>query len=189
VSFLRFFSFMLVMLPALASAPSKDPFSKITVKSQRALLSKNKKDSSRFCLQYKTKVFVTLADSTTVSSDLLDVFVNTKKTKEGTASGVERIVFKDRVKMDRENRHIKADTVEILAQEKLCMLKGNVIIEQKNDGKKSIPVVTKCERAQFSWEKDEVELVGSETKPVRTKIELGGRVQAKREKKAEKKTT
>ena len=180
--------FSLLLLPALASvqleALSKDPFSKITVKSQRALLSKSKNDSSRFCLQYKTNVSVTLADSTTVSSDILDVFVNTKKDKEEGTSDVEKIVFKDRVKMNRENRHIKADMVEIFAQEKRCMLKGNVVVEQKNDGKKSVPVVTRCEQAQFFWGKDEVELVGSETKPVCTKIELGGRVRAKQEKKA-----
>jgi len=166
-----FFIFLLNITSCFAKE-SIDPFSKIIVKSDSALFSKDKKDSSLFNLKYKGNVRVSFADSTKITSENLKIFVRTKNSK----NDIEKIVLEKDVKLNRENRKVQADKVELLVPLSLCKVNGNVKIEQMQNGEKDIPVSTECESAQFRWDKEEIELTGNEEKPVSTTIELGGKL-------------
>jgi lipopolysaccharide export system protein LptA len=156
-------------------------FSKITVTSQTALFKKDKKNSSIVHLKYSKNVHVTLDDGSTVDTDNLDVFVNTK------TNGIEKIIFSDKVFVRRGNKKLWADRAELLVVEKLCKLNGHVRVEQLRDEKNDIPVTTECEQAIISWESDEIELSGSAMEPVSTIIKLEGRLRSLSRKNKEKK--
>lgn len=154
-----------VITPCFAEE-KKDPFSKITITSQSAFF--GKAGPSLFNVQYKKDVLVTLADSSTIKSDLLEASFRGKE-------ALEKIVFKNNVFVTREHRKISADYVELIIEEKMCKLKGHVKIEQKKTDK-DVPLITECEEALVKWESDELTLVGSESSPVNTTIELGGKL-------------
>lgn len=163
--------FLLVPVACLAV----DPFSKITVKSCSATFQKKKDATGIFCLKYKKNVHVTFADDTTISSDFLDVFVKNKKMKkldEKAKPELDRVVFKDNVKVNRKNQKVQADKVEVFVEKKLCKLEGNVKVEQFKQDKKDIPIVAECEKAYIHWEDDEITLEGDDENPVSTTIEL-----------------
>jgi len=156
----------LLFTPCLAKEKT-DPFSKITVKSKKALFKKVKDEKSKFHLQYKGDVLVTFADSTTIKSDKLELFV-----QSSSDSNVEKIIFKDNVHVNRNNQEVWADNAEIIVPKKICELSGHVKIKQTKQKEKDIPLCTECERARIVWGKDEVELVGDDNKPVSTTIEF-----------------
>lgn len=162
------------------SPSTNDPFKKITVTSQNATFQKDKKNKSTIYLQYSDKVHVKFADSSTVSSDKLEIFV-----EKGDAK---KIVFKNNVRMNRNNQKVRADLVEVLVGEKRCDLRGNVRVEQVKKKENDVPIVTECAHARLKWEDEEVELVGSDKSPVSTTIQLGGRLRVL-QKKNKKKTT
>jgi len=163
---------------------SIDPFSKITVKSKNAIFQKDEVDKSTIRLQYKDNVQVTFADSTTVSSDKLEIFVATEKSKkfEHSSADVKRVVFKNNVRMNRQNQKVQADEVEVIVSDERCELRGHVKIEQVKVTDKDIPLTTECDRAQIAWNSQEIQLIGSERKPVSTVIELRGKLRKFRRK-------
>lgn len=160
-------------------AEKLDPFSKITVKSERACFKKMPQDNSSFSLQYKDNVHVCFADSTTVSADQLEVIVQDK-------TAVERVIFKNNVVVRREHRNVYADNVEIRVHEKLCTLSGHVRVEQLKNGQGELPMCTMCEKARVHWGSDKIELVGCDETPVCTTIELGGKLRLFHKKRSEK---
>lgn len=170
-----FFLFLILFSRILFAAT--DPFSKITVKSQNAVFQKDKNDESLVHLQYNDDVQVTFADESTVSSDHLEIFVRTGSLKkdEKTGPDVEKVVFKDNVCMDRKNQKVRADIVEVFTADKRCELHGHVKIEQIKQAERDVPLVTKCERAELRWDSEEIELIGTDRRPVSTVIELGGK--------------
>ena len=87
------------------------------------MFQKERSDKKNIRLRYKDAVRVTFADQTTVSSDLLDVFVEAGKEAK-------RVVFTGRVAMNRQNQKVFADEAEIFVPEKRCELRGHVKVEQ-----------------------------------------------------------
>jgi len=194
---LLFLLFTFLSLSCSVTKKNKDlhtrvPFEKITVTSSSALFSRDTKDPSRFCLHYTGNVFVTLADGTTIESESLKIFlhtsvartsaVHTSSKKTSDEKNIEKIFFSSRagqgkpgshvsrVRVNRENRKLQADTLEIVVAKKLCLLEGNVKVEQIKKSKQDIPGVTRCHRAKFWWDRDEIEFAGSSEKPVETTI-------------------
>jgi OstA-like protein. len=168
--------FLLLFVSTCSADIKPDPFSKITITSRSAFLHKTD-PKGLFCLHYRNNVFVTLADATTIHADSLKVFVHAQQSGKNTE--IEKVVFEQGVRIKRENRDVTADKVEILIPKKVCMLVGHVHIQQVKQGEKDVPAVTVCEHAQFSWDTEEFELYGSDTKPIETIIELGGKFSKK----------
>lgn len=156
-----------------------DPLSKIKVQSQRAFFCRNKENKERFCLQYKGNVFVELADSTTIKADFLEIFVQGKglKNLQGTSdTGIEKIIFKHNVFVDRKNRKVRADFAELIVPKKLCKLDGNVLIEQVKEDGDDIHLKTECDTARICLETDKIDLCGTQSSPVDTTIKLDGKL-------------
>jgi len=165
---------LLFLLPTVLQAV--DPMSKVTVKSDRAVI---KKDKDAINVEYQENVQVILADSTTVLSNKLQVL--------GEKTDVQKIIFTDNVRMDRQNQKVTADEVEIIIGAKTCHLRGNVTVEQTKQKDSDIPMKTACQKAVLQWDTNSVELVGNQRQQVKTVIELGGKarnLQKKRKKQA-----
>lgn len=158
-------------------AENIDPFSKITVTSQNAIFEREKKGSSLFRLMYSENVNVVFADSSTVSSDTLEIFMNSEKEKDSTSSQLKKVIFKKNVVLTRKNHNIYADNIELAIEKKICKLSGNVKIRQIKQREKDIPFMTECEEALLKWEDEQVTLVGNKQQPVCTTIEVGERLQ------------
>lgn len=185
---MRKYIFLLVFFGALAGGEAfagTNPFSKITVKSQKAIFQKELADAKDVArLEYSDDVHVTFADKTTVSSDFLEVFVATRPGTE-----VQRVVFKKNVRMKRLNQKVQADEIEVVVSKKMCELRGNVKVEQVKKKESDVPLKTKCGHATLRWDCEEVELIGSQAQPVSTTIELAGNLRKLQNKKQQKGNT
>jgi len=171
-------SLLLIYLPIKTINPnSPNPFDLVTIKSKNASVEKSSDDKNIWKLKYQNNVSVLFSDSSTVSSDSLEVI------SSGIGSDVKKVIFKDNVHLTRLNQKIDADEVEFFVQEKVCKMFGNVKVEQTKQKEKDVPVTTCCNEAQLNWETGEVNLIGNDDAPVITQISLENRVKTPKKKK------
>ena len=169
---------ILILLITPLGLFAQDPFSKITITSDSAVVRRLKKESDSFSLKYKDNVHVKFADETTIDSGSLKVLLK-KKSKES----IEKIIFKKSVFLKRDNQDVHADCVEIVPEKKLCLLTGNVKVTQKElkkldgkENKKNIPFIACANKAKFFWDSEEIQLEGDSKNPVSTIIKLEGKL-------------
>lgn len=166
-----------------------DPLSKITIKSSRATCSKNKTDSKDIVLKYLDNVKVEFADLSTVTSQELEVICNLSKTptkvlpeKNGAKSlpekttqalsNFKKITFSKNVVINKNEFKATADYADILVDQRLCSLRGNVQIEHKKKSPKDVPVHVKSDAATIRLDSQKILLAGSSKNPVSTVIDL-----------------
>lgn len=170
-----------------------DPLSKITIKSSRATCSKNKTDPKDIVLKYLDDVQVEFADHSTVTSQELEVICNLSKTptkvlpeKNGAKSlpqksseksskalsNFKKITFSKNVVINKDEFKATADYADILVDQRLCSLRGNVQIEHKKKSPKDVPVHVKSDAATIRLDSQQILLAGSSKNPVSTVIDL-----------------
>lgn len=155
---------------------AQSPFSSIKITSNSALIEKSKSDKKLIHVSYAGNVRVKLADGSFINSEKLDLLVDSKASgadsKGEKSVPVKKAVFKKNVYAKKQHQQVHADRLELFVQEKKCYLSGNVLIEQTKQKKRDIPLQTKCNEAEVSWDTEEITLLGSAKKPVETIIEL-----------------
>jgi len=182
----KVFLFPVFFLPIFLVAHSEDPFSEITVSSDKALFKRVEAHPETYRLEYDGDVSVSLADGTIVTSKNLKVFVKTgghgpsRAVHEdnflGSEPEVEQVVFLENVEISRKNQKILADRIEIVVPEKCCYAKGHVKIMQESEGEVEVPLQAECAYAQIRWEDDEIFLRGDKNRPVCTRLILGKKI-------------
>ena len=164
-------------------APSIDPFSKINITSDFATCKMiqdsdtNKKSSlKQFVFQYEKNVNVVFADQSTITAGCLNiVFENTKiQKKDAFLEHFKKVTFTDNVQITNAQHKAVADKIEIILPKKLCVLEGNVIIQQLKTKKTDIPIIIKSERAELNLVDGCISLIGNADCPVSTTISLEG---------------
>ncbi|MBS1988283.1 hypothetical protein JST56_04785 [Candidatus Dependentiae bacterium] len=167
---------------------SIDPLSKITIKSSRATCGKNKTDSKDIVLTYLDDVHVEFADHSTVTSQELEVICNLNKSpsktlpeksgnkssdqKSKALSQFKKITFSKHVVINKDEFKATADYADILVDQRLCSLRGNVQIEHKKKSPKDVPVQVKSDAATIRLDSQQILLAGSSKSPVSTVIDL-----------------
>lgn len=156
-----------------------DPFSKITVKSIKARCAPVEK-SKTLLLKYADSVVVTLADSSRITADELNVFLekshsnkidSENRSKMGQVC--QKLSLAGKIYFCRGKHEIRADQAEIDVLSALCTLKGNVVIIQHGVSKESKPVEVTSPHATYNFKTEELVLVGSSSDPVSTTLLLG----------------
>lgn len=169
-----------------------DPFSKITITSEKATCKKSDTAKDVFVFNYIGNVVVVLADSSKITSKSLEITLDGKnikifeenktQTKKNKAqndsdkkpSQVKKIIFKNNVQILNQNRQACSDTAEINMQENTCKLEGNVkIIQHKTAQKKDTPLNIQSNSALINLKTSEITLLGNSSEPVSTVVELG----------------
>jgi lipopolysaccharide assembly outer membrane protein LptD (OstA) len=173
---------------------SIDPLSKIVITSKSAIIKKDQYYPDNYTLTYYDDVWVTFADQSKVSSNELEIVLDTTKIKKNLDSDplqtnttdhtipnqnndlnqFKKITFKNKVHIQNTNRTIDANTAELYLSEKICKLFGNIKIKQNKEQPKDLPILTECEKAILNIETEEITFLGDSQKPVSTTIEIIG---------------
>jgi len=173
--------FLVILQTRLFASPNL--FSKIVITSKKAVCSKNVNQESMFTFTYSDDVKVTFADGSVITSSQLQVDFqgSAKETKKVGLSkpatqfnSFKKITFNNNVSIIHAMQKATAQKAELFLVEKLCKLSGNVVISQKKEKQKDIPVTIESNAATFNLETSEVTFAGTSQKPVSTVIILEG---------------
>lgn len=168
---------------------SIDPLAKITIKSSRATCSKSTTDQKDVVLKYLDDVHVEFADHSTVTSQELEVICNLSKSSlkalpekkaaqavpeksDKALSHFKKITFSKRVVINKDEFKATADYADILVDQRLCSLRGNVQIEHKKKSPNDVPVQVKSDVATIKLDTQQILLAGCSKNPVSTVIDL-----------------
>jgi len=170
-----------------------DPLSKITIKSSRATCTKNKNDQRDVIFKYLDQVHVDFADGSTVSSQELEIVCNFSKSpsddlskkivvknssqenskkSDKASSNFKKITFSKKVVINKDAFKATADYADILVEQRLCTLRGNVHIEHKKNFPKDVPIQVTSDAATIRLDSQQILFAGSPKSPVSTVIDL-----------------
>lgn len=183
--------FMAIFLFGFCLEAKSDPFSKISISSDRAQGAPDVHDKKAYRLTYQDSVKAEFADGSFVTADELAVCFDLHKTptggkgsqEESKALPLKQARFSGSVCVKRQGQHIVADRLEVVPQKRLCHLEGNVIIKQEKAGDKGFPVEMKSDKATLNLETGDVTFEGSPKKPVKTVLDLSSKPLFKKQKK------
>jgi lipopolysaccharide export system protein LptA len=162
--------FALLSVGPRAHADS-NPFSHITITSEKATGHRNHSNKNKMTIVYETNVQITLADETKISAEVLSIDLLLEK-KESKQSPIEKVILKKNVLLKKENKVIRADEAQIIIPDSQCTFHGNVSIIQNKMNEKDVPFKTMCSQASFNWNDETIALEGSKSAPVLTTLEL-----------------
>ncbi len=172
---------ILLFRAPLCASEQQNPFTKISITSNRATCMKDKTNSHLFVFHYLENVIVLFADGSKVTSDVLEIVFNSKKApsqdKKNFLSKFKKITFKNNVHIISQNRQAWADKAELYPITQECKLAGNIKIQQQKEKEKDVPISIESEQAILNLKTKEVSLFGSTLSPVCTVIELGQHIQ------------
>jgi lipopolysaccharide export system protein LptA len=164
-----------------------NPFSKITITSQKATCQRDISAHNVFLFNYINNVQVIFADGSKITSEKLKIIFSgenivkgdkkisvayTVTPKKDFFSRFKKIIFLNKVCLISQNRLAFADYAELFPKEKICKLKGHVKIQQTKVEKRDVPIVIESSQAMLNLETKELSFVGSLSQPVSTVIEL-----------------
>lgn len=181
-----------------------DPFSKIKITSEKAICKKSINLKDVYIFNYIGNVVVTLADSSKITSNSLEIELDGKNIKvfgknknssekkvrhqnksDKKPSQVKKIMFKNNVQIFSKNRQASSNMAEINMPENTCKLEGNVkIIQTKTNQKKDIPLNIQSNSALINLKTSEITLLGNSSEPVSTVVELGNGILSSNRKKS-----
>lgn len=189
---------LLFVLFSVYSAHAVDPFSHIKITSNKATCQKSKDSCHTFVFNYIDNVAVLLADSSHITSDMLEIILDSKNVKaldkannhkSKNLSHIKKITFKKNVSFSNQNRNAQADSAIINILENTCLLEGNVKIKQLKAKQNDIPLEVQSSQALINMKTSDVTLLGSNRDPVSTVIELGKNILSPDKKQHNKPTT
>ena len=192
--------FLTLLSSRILGTAEVNPLSKITIKSNKAVCEKDKKNGE-ILIHYKENTLVTLADGSTIKADILTIIIKelpigkkeNEKKEEATLSNFKKVILKGNVLIKQNNRTITADQIEVFPQTKKCLISGNIKVEQKKEDAKDIPIIAESSKAIVDLENQEITFLGTKQKPVTTTIVIEGypglmkKIKTKEEKAEEKK--
>ncbi len=173
------------------SAYGIDPFSHIKITSNKATCKKSRENPHNFIFNYIDKVNVILADGSKITSDNLEIIIDSNginlsnnveqskkhrrknSKKSDSLSNVKKITFKNNVYISNKNRTANANSAIINMLDNTCLLDGNVKIRQLKVSQNDVPLNVESSQAIINLKTSQVNLVGSQSSPVSTVIELG----------------
>ncbi|MCK4265243.1 LPS export ABC transporter periplasmic protein LptC [Candidatus Babeliales bacterium] len=153
--------------------------SKITICSKSAICSQNK-EKKELKINYKDNVVVTLADNTTIKSNVLEILLESSSlstikpdlNSAADSSQIKKVAFNGSVAVQQQNRKLFADSANIYPQQKQCKLSGNVKIQQTKKLDTDIPLTTRANVATLDLNTNELVLLGNQNTPVSTVINI-----------------
>jgi lipopolysaccharide export system protein LptA len=184
------FCLFFILTSSVADSFGIDPFSHIKITSNKASCQKSKNDPHTFIFNYIEKVNVTLADGSKITSDFLEIILNSsginlnenleKSTKHkkrrphksNKLTNVKKITFRDNVHISNKNRIACANSAIINLLENTCLLDGCVKIKQAKGKQNDVPLDVESTQALIDLKTSEITLLGSQQTPVSTVIEL-----------------
>lgn len=160
---------------------STNPFSQISIQSEKASCKKHSSTKDLFLFQYVQNVHVLLADNSTIDADRLDITFlgrgldaqGKKKGGRATLDNFKKVAFVGHVIVKNGNRIVHADRADVDVANYICTLVGNVHVEQAQHEQKDIPLKISSTRATINLTTKEVVFEGSVAAPVSTVIALG----------------
>lgn len=168
-----------------------DPFSHIKITSNKATCQKSNDAAHTFIFNYIEKVNVILADGSKITSDYLEILLDSQgislnenlgqspkhrkkhSDKSNKLSNVKKITFKNNVCISNKNRVANSNSAIINLLENTCLLDGNVKIKQLKVTQNDVPLDVESTQALINLKTSQVTLLGTQQSPVSTVIELG----------------
>ncbi|MFH1254709.1 MAG: LPS export ABC transporter periplasmic protein LptC [bacterium] len=185
-----------------------DPFSHIKITSNKAVCEKAKDNSHTFIFNYLEKVNVILADGSQITSESLEIILDSKsvkvlddsgkrhgkknkkneskENKQSDLSHIKQITFKNNVQISNQNRRAQSDSAVINLFDNTCLLAGNVKIKQTKVAQNDVPVDIQSTQALINLKTSQITLLGSSQEPVSTVIELNKNVMLPKKKQPQK---
>jgi lipopolysaccharide export system protein LptA len=161
---------------------TQNPFTRISITSNKALCQKDKKNQNIYTFHYIDNVIVLFADGSKVSADTLEIVFDNKTGTQPTLTPIQnnkkflskfkKITFKNNVHVISSNRSAWADRAELFPTTQICQLEGHVKIQQIKDQPKDIPLSIESEKAVLNLDTNELTFLGSTANPVSTMIEI-----------------
>ena len=191
---------LVCLISISVATAATNPLSKIVITSTNATCVKDQSNQGSFLFTYHDNVRVTFADQSTVTSDSLEIIIDSKQQpkpdesnaeahKPSSLSHFKRISFNNNVCFTSAHRTATAQTAYFYLHDQRCILEGNVKISQTKRNPKDVPITIDSQKAELNLATNQLTMHGTQQQPVSTTILLTGHpALQKREKKSKKKT-
>lgn len=170
-----------VLLLTIQGCYAVAPLSHVAVTSNKMVCSPVGNKEKDYSVAYTDKVCVTLADSSVITADKLEITMKQaavagvlKKTKKiaSTEKPYKEIIFEGNVSIKRREHTVTADRAEFIVAKQTCKVDGHVKIVQAKKQPNGMPMVIESQRAYLDLTSEKLVLLGNETTPVSTVLVL-----------------
>lgn len=147
------------------------PSEPIEITSDRAVYKKNNKE---LLITYTDNVRVVIPQKGVITAQTLETILNVDSLspKDMSLENCKSIRLSGKVEIKHESHKASADDLIVYLKNNECILKGHVILEQKDSALSPVPLKTECNEAKINLDSWNISLMGKKNEPVKTVLSL-----------------